>query len=202
MPELPEVECVARSLDSLLSGRSILTARLLRERLAPSISSDEFTQRLSAATIDRVHRRGKHILFDLDNGRTLVTHLRMSGTFMLLTGEREDPKFTHAVFDLADGNRLVFRDQRHFGFMNVVDTNVLFESRELNRLAPEPFSDSFTPAYVLSTSQRSKRNIKEVLLDQTKFCGLGNIYASESLHMARINPCSLLEWFTGFSTGS
>src|SRR5512141_850294 len=106
MPELPEVECVARSLDVLLSGRSILTAHLLRERLAPSISSHEFTRRLSAATIDRVHRRGKHILFDLDNGRTLVTHLRMSGTFMLLTREREDPKFTHAVFDLADGNRL------------------------------------------------------------------------------------------------
>ena len=98
MPELPEVEHVARSLETLIKGRRIVSAKLLRPRLAPDITPNKFAARLKNATINFVHRRGKHILFDLDNGHTLITHLRMSGRFMLLTSDREDPKFTHAAF--------------------------------------------------------------------------------------------------------
>src|SRR5688572_12217141 len=100
MPELPEVELVARALDILVKGRRIIMASLLRERLAPDISPFDFAERLKDTSINLVHRRGKHILFDLDNGRTLITHLRMSGRFMLLTTDSDDPKFTHAAFYL------------------------------------------------------------------------------------------------------
>ncbi|MGB5013500.1 MAG: bifunctional DNA-formamidopyrimidine glycosylase/DNA-(apurinic or apyrimidinic site) lyase [Pyrinomonadaceae bacterium] len=188
MPELPEVEHVSRSLNSLVRGSTIISARLLRERLAPDITPDQFAAFLRSASINFIHRRGKHILFDLSTDRTLIVHLRMSGRFSLLTAEVEDPKFTHAVFHFADDTRLVFDDQRHFGLMKVVETATLFDARELAKLAPEPFSGDFTIAYLRSALKTTKRTLKEFLLDQTKVCGLGNIYASEAMFAARIDP--------------
>lgn len=188
MPELPEVELVAKSLDALVGGRRIVAAELLRERLAPFNSPPEFAEKLKDAKINRVYRRGKHILFDLDNGKTLLAHLRMSGRFMLLPFDRENPKYTHAAFYFADETRLVFQDQRHFGFMRVVETEKLHEVKELKSLAPEPFSDEFNAKYLVLILKTSKRSLKEFLLDQTKVTGLGNIYAAEAMFLARINP--------------
>lgn len=188
MPELPEVELVARSLDTLLRGRRITEAELLRSRLAPHTDADNFASALAGARINFVHRRGKHVLVDLDNQRTLITHLRMSGRFMLLRPEREDPKFTHAIFHLDDGERLVFQDQRHFGLMKVVETAGLFDARELKSLAPEAFSDDFTVEYLYQALRHSNRTLKEFLIDQTKVCGLGNIYAAEALFVSGLHP--------------
>lgn len=188
MPELPEVEMISRSLNSLLSGRVIASARLLRERLAPDTSPSKFARQLRTRRVNGVTRRGKHILFDLSGGLTLLVHLRMSGRFSILPDERENPKFTHAIFNLADGDRLVFDDQRHFGFMRIVETGSLAETRELKKLAPEPFSDEFTIEYLRRVLQGSKRSVKEVLLDQTKVTGVGNIYASEALFAAGVHP--------------
>src|SRR5688572_311322 len=188
MPELPEVEVVARSLNTILSKRKIITAELLRQRLAPDTTPDIFSRRLDDASFNFVHRRGKHVLFDLDNGHTLITHLRMSGKFMLLPIDTPDPKFTHAIFHFSDGKRLVFQDQRHFGLMKIVKTFELNEAKEIKKLAPEPFGDEFSLKYLRSALATSKRSLKEVLLDQTKVCGLGNIYASEAMFLARANP--------------
>lgn len=188
MPELPEVELVAKSLDLLVKGRKILIAELLRERLAPENPPAEFAGRLKDAAINFVHRHGKHILFDLNNGETLMTHLRMTGRFMLLPIERELPKHAHAVFYFEDETRLVFQDQRHFGMMKVVQTINLHESKELKKLAPEPFSADFNPQYFRAVLKTSKKSLKEFLLDQTKVLGLGNIYASEAMFLAGINP--------------
>src|SRR5438045_2418622 len=112
MPELPEVELISRSLDSLVRGRTIASAKLIRERLAPESSPTAFSRRLSGKKINFIHRRGKHILFDLSGDTTMIVHLRMSGRFSLLPLERELPKFTHALFHLDDGSLLVFDDQR------------------------------------------------------------------------------------------
>jgi len=188
MPELPEVEIVARSLNKVISGRSIVAAELLRSRLAPDSTPATFSRRLSDATINFVHRRGKHVLFDLDNGRTLITHLRMSGKFMLLDTRTPDPKFTHAVLHFSDDARLVFQDQRHFGLMKVVETKRLHDAKEIKKLAPEPLTDAFSYEYLRSALLSSTRSLKEVLLDQTKVCGLGNIYASEAMFLARAHP--------------
>src|SRR5262245_50362333 len=98
MPELPEVETVAQVLNELLHKRRFIRASLIRARLAPDTTPSRFGRSLKNAEVNFVHRRGKHILFDLDNGRTLITHLRMSGQFYLLPDEAQDPKFTHAVF--------------------------------------------------------------------------------------------------------
>ena len=188
MPELPEVELVAKSLDALVRGRKVIAAELLRARLAPFNPPEDFAERLKNTIISGVHRRGKHVLFDLENGNTLITHLRMTGRFMILPLEREPPKYTHAVLYFADENRLIFQDQRHFGLMKIVETAFLHETKELKCLAPEPFSDAFTPQYLRAALKTSKRSLKEFLLDQTKVCGLGNIYASEAMFLARANP--------------
>jgi formamidopyrimidine-DNA glycosylase len=188
MPELPEVELVAKSLDLLVKGRKIIVAELLRERLAPENPPAQFAERLRNATINFIHRRGKHILFDLDNADTLIAHLRMSGRFMLLPVERELPKYSHAIFYFEDETRLVFQDQRHFGLMKIVETVNLHEAKEIKKLAPEPFSDDFNPRYFREILKTSKKSLKEFLLDQTKVLGLGNIYASEAMFLARVKP--------------
>ena len=200
MPELPEVETVVRQLDALVKGRRIVLARLIRERLAPHSPQREFCDNLARATLNFVHRRGKHVLFDLDNDRTLITHLRMSGRFILLPEDRSDPKFAHAVFHLDDGNKLIFDDQRHFGLMRIVETRALYDSPELAKLAPEPFSDEFSQIHFAAALKRSKRNLKEFLLDQTKVCGLGNIYASEAMFIARVRPTVRADRLTGPKT--
>ncbi|MGB7070134.1 MAG: bifunctional DNA-formamidopyrimidine glycosylase/DNA-(apurinic or apyrimidinic site) lyase [Pyrinomonadaceae bacterium] len=188
MPELPEVEHVARSLNRLVNGRKIVSSSLNRERLVPDMTPDEFSTSIAKVVIDRVHRRGKHILFELNGGLTLITHLRMSGRFMILQAETEDPKFAHAVFHLDDGTRLVFQDQRHFGMMKIVDTAGLHETKELAKLAPEPLSNDFSSDYLRAVLKSSNRSLKEILIDQTKVCGLGNIYAAEVMFLAGAHP--------------
>ncbi|MGD9631332.1 MAG: bifunctional DNA-formamidopyrimidine glycosylase/DNA-(apurinic or apyrimidinic site) lyase [Pyrinomonadaceae bacterium] len=188
MPELPEVEHVANALGSAIAGRIIANAELLRQKLAPDISPASFAKKLSGSSISSVRRRGKRILVDLDNGLTLIVHLRMSGRFMLLTQDDNDPRFTHAVFHFTDQSRLVFQDQRHFGLMKIARTEKLSEVRELSKLAPEPFSEDFTHDYFRSALRSSNRVLKELLLDQTKVCGVGNIYASEVLFLSAISP--------------
>jgi formamidopyrimidine-DNA glycosylase len=188
MPELPEVELVARSLDRLVAGLRIEAAKLIRPGLAPDNTPREFARLLRGAKFEKVGRRGKHILAELDNGHVLITHLRMTGRFLLLPARRELPKHTHALFRLGDGRRLAFTDQRHFGLMKVVSAASLADARELRGLAPEPFSAEFTPDYLAAVLARTGRALKDVLLDQTKVTGLGNIYAAEVLHLARTNP--------------
>ncbi|MEO6655557.1 MAG: bifunctional DNA-formamidopyrimidine glycosylase/DNA-(apurinic or apyrimidinic site) lyase [Pyrinomonadaceae bacterium] len=188
MPELPEVELISRSLHTLVKGRTIASAELLRERLAPDITPPNFSEELRNSKINHVHRRGKHILFDLSGEKTLIVHLRMSGRFSLLKAEAENPKFTHAVFHLGDDERLVFDDQRHFGLMKIVETGQLNEAKEIKKLAPEPLSNEFSIEYLTNAAKASKRSLKEFLLDQTKVCGLGNIYAAEAMFAAGLDP--------------
>jgi formamidopyrimidine-DNA glycosylase len=196
MPELPEVELVARALDRLVSGLRIEAAKLLRPGLAPENTPREFARLLRGARFEKVGRRGKHILAELDNGQVLITHLRMTGRFLLLPARRPLPKHTHALFPLDDGRRLAFTDQRHFGLMKVVSAASLPETRELRGLAPEPFSEEFTPRYLAAVLARTNRALKDVLLDQTKVTGLGNIYAAEVLHLARVSPFSTASHLT------
>src|ERR1044072_4555906 len=190
MPELPEVELVAPSLDPLVTGLRIEAAKLIRPGLAPENTPREFARTLRGAKFERVGRRGKHMLAELNNGQVLITHLRMPGRFLLLPARKSLPKHTHALFRLDDGRRLAFTDQRHFGLMKVVSAERLHEARELRGLAPEPFSEEFTTDYLASVLAHTNRVLKDVLLDQTKVTGLGNIYAAEVLHLARVNPFS------------
>jgi len=196
MPELPEVELVARALDRLVRGRRFLAAELLRARLAPENPPEEFARSLRGARVREVGRRGKHVLVHFDNARALVVHLRMTGRFLLLPAGRELPRHTHAAFYLDDGRRLAFTDQRHFGLMKVVAAGELFRTKELRGLAPEPFSAEFTNEYLSAALARTRRTLKATLLDQTKVTGLGNIYAAEALFLAGANPFAVAADFS------
>jgi formamidopyrimidine-DNA glycosylase len=188
MPELPEVDLVARQLEKSVAGRSVERAVLIRAKLAPSTTPRKFSSLISGSQITSIARRGKFILLHLSNDLTLIVHLRMSGRFMLLEDGDADPKFAHAIFYFSDGQRLIFDDQRHFGLMKPVRTRSVFGLKEISRLAPEPFSDGFNVGHFRSTLKASRRSLKELLIDQTKVLGLGNIYAAEALFAAGIHP--------------
>ena len=188
MPELPEVELVARAIERALRGARFETAKLIRPGLAPDTTPREFARRLRGAKVCGVGRRGKHILTSFENGETLITHLRMTGSFRLVGPRAALPRHTHALFNLEDGRRLAFTDQRHFGLMKLARTSELQEVRELRSLAPEPFSEEFTDEYLAGVLARTRRALKDVVLDQTKVTGLGNIYAAEALFVARAHP--------------
>jgi formamidopyrimidine-DNA glycosylase len=191
VPELPEVELITRSLRQLLKGRAITRAELLRPRLAPATSPREFAGVLRHRKFLDVVRRGKHILFLLDADLVLVTHLRMSGRFGYIDSGRELPRHTHALFNLDNDKLLVFSDQRHFGMMKLTWADQLEDQPELRKLGVEPFSPDFSPERFRKLLAVSRRSVKEMLLDQTKLVGVGNIYASEALFRARINPLAI-----------
>jgi formamidopyrimidine-DNA glycosylase len=188
MPELPEVEMVARHLRDVVTGHTVVRAELRRAGLAPANTPRQFALWLKGGRVSEVARRGKHILMHFDHGRTLVTHLRMTGRFFYLGGEDADAPHTHAVLRLDNGRRLAFTDQRHFAMMLVAPTAKLHEVPHLSKLAPEPFGAEFTPDFLHATLRRTRQPLKLALLDQTKVLGLGNIYASEALHRAGVSP--------------
>ena len=187
MPELPEVEHVVRALRQVVVGRRILAAELNLKRIAPGISRPQFNQQLKNAVVTAVGRRGKYILFELESGALLTTHLRMTGKFVAIPTDNKLPPYAHVVFYLDNERRLVFCDMRQFGRMRLVKDRQKLP-RELAALAPEPLSEDFTEEYFLKTLKKSHRSLKQLLLDQTRVLGLGNIYAVESLFLAGIHP--------------
>ncbi len=188
MPELPEVEMVARHLRALVVGRMITKAELLWPRTAPEQTARQFAAGLKGARVEAVGRRGKYILVQLHTGRTLLVHLRMTGRFFYLDSQAEMPAHTRAIFQLDNGKKLLFHDMRKFGKLHLVATGRLAESAQLAPLAPEPFSTEFSLEYLFDTLRGSTQQIKLALLDQTKVLGLGNIYAAEALHRAGVSP--------------
>jgi formamidopyrimidine-DNA glycosylase len=187
MPELPEVEHVVRALRPHVVGRRILAADLKLKRISPEVSRAKFARQLKDLKINAVGRRGKYILFELESGALLTTHLRMTGKFVALNTDDKLPPYAHVVFYLDDEKRLVFCDMRQFGRMRIVASAKKLP-KELLALAPEPLSEDFTEEYFLDTVHRAKRSLKTLLLDQTKILGLGNIYAVEALFLAGIHP--------------
>jgi formamidopyrimidine-DNA glycosylase len=187
MPELPEVEHIVRGLRPVAVGRRILAAELKLKRIAPDISRPAFDRQLRNSLITAVGRRGKYILFELESGRMLTTHLRMTGKFVSINTDDKLPPYAHVVFHLDDDRRLVFCDMRQFGRMRLIRDRQRLP-KELLTLAPEPLSEDFTEEYFLRTLSRSRRSLKQLLLDQTRILGLGNIYAVEALFLAGVNP--------------
>jgi formamidopyrimidine-DNA glycosylase len=188
MPELPEVEHVVRALRRAVLGRQIVAIEVRLQKLISPTSTAIFNRKLKNARIESIGRRGKYILIELDSDRVLAVHLRMTGKFLVLTPDDPLPPHAHAIFYLDDERRLVFRDQRQFGVMKLVARSQLGKTKGIKELAPEPFADDFSVAYLKETLGRSRRTLKTLLLDQTRVLGLGNIYAAEALFRARINP--------------
>jgi formamidopyrimidine-DNA glycosylase len=190
VPELPEVEQVRRELAPYVVGARIDDVELRRANLRTPFAPD-FRDRLIGQTVDRLDRRGKYLLAALASGDTLVMHLGMSGEFRVDVGGREDAeptKHDHVVFRVAPDVVITFNDARRFGFMDIVGAEDLRQHPALGSMGPEPLSDAFDAAALARALAGKKTPIKVALLDQRVLAGIGNIYASEALHVARVSP--------------
>jgi len=184
MPELPEVETVARGLRAALVGCSIAGVEIRWKRSITTPDPTAFARRLEGQTVADVGRRGKWIAIVLDSSDTLLVHLRMTGQLLLDSGACPDERYTRVLFLLDDGRRLRFSDVRKFGRI-VLTTN---PDDVLGDLGPEPLADDFTAARFGELLAQRWGRIKPLLLDQRFLAGLGNIYASEALWRASVHP--------------
>jgi formamidopyrimidine-DNA glycosylase len=183
MPELPEVETIARNLRPALVGRKVIATHLLWPRSLETPSPGLFQERISGQTIRDTGRRGKFIILPLSTD-TLLIHLRMSGDLRMEPDVGAVAAHDRLVLSLDDGNRLAFNDTRKFGRVWLVEDPACVTGD----LGPEPLDEAFTPAVLHQALQARRRQLKPLLLDQTFLAGLGNIYADESLHRARLHP--------------
>jgi formamidopyrimidine-DNA glycosylase len=188
MPELPEVEHVVHTLRHWVRGDVIRDVSVRRPQLVSPLSVASFRARVRARRIEDIRRRAKFILIDLTGERTLLVHLRMTGSFVYADPDYEVPKTARLVFHLQSGHTLGFADQRNLGIMRLIRRQELSQLKELQQLGLEPLELEFTVERLGEALQHSRRSIKEFLLDQTRVVGLGNIYAAEVLHRAGINP--------------
>lgn len=190
MPELPEVEVVRRGLDDHVVGRRLVGVDVLHPRAIrrQAGGAGEFVARAGGRTVVAAQRRGKFLWLILDSGEALVVHLGMSGQ-MLVRADDDRPTHLRVSFDLDDGCRLLFVDQRTFGglLMTEVEDGVPLE---VLHIARDPLDPLFDEGEFAAGLRRKEVGIKRALLDQTLISGVGNIYADEalwrtSLHYAR-----------------
>lgn len=195
MPELPEVETVRRGLASALTGAIIARVELRRGDLRFPFPKD-FEKRLAGRRIERLRRRAKYLVADLDDGAALVMHLGMSGSFRLedqMPGAFHGPRdksvaHDHVVFHLAGGARVTYNDPRRFGFMLLIPANELAAHKLFCGLGVEPLSDELNAGLLARAFAGRTAPVKAALLDQRLIAGLGNIYVCEALHRAHVSP--------------
>jgi formamidopyrimidine-DNA glycosylase len=184
MPELPEVETVARDLRGLVNGATIVGARTYWPRTLRELSPDEFASGVAGRVIEAVGRRAKEIRLDLSGGAALTIHLKMTGQLFVVPAEQPEDGYVRLVLELADGREIRFRDIRKFGRVGFYTG----EPERFASLGPEPLADDFTVGAFRRRLRRRKGRLKPLLLDQTFLAGVGNIYADEALWAARLHP--------------
>ena len=182
MPELPEVETIKNELSPWVVGQSFTQVTILDTELVSGGSAEEVRRGLIGQRVESLGRRGKYLIFHLSNGKSLIIHLRMTGS--LLLNPKEVERYARAVFHLSNGHRFVFRDRRRLGLMWLVDD----ADTVVGKLGPEPLDKSFTAGILGQRLSRHHISVKAALLDQCIVAGIGNMYADEALFAARIHP--------------
>jgi len=186
MPELPEVETVRRGLLPILPGRRIAGVLVARRDLRRAVPQD-LGQCVTGRRVTGLSRRGKVLLWELEDGGTVLIHLGMSGHVETDPAAALGPHH-HLRFTLDDGGAVTFCDPRRFGFVDYAAPGTLAADPLLSRLGPEPLSAEFTAAALAAGLAHRSGPVKTALLDQTLVAGLGNIYVCEALHRAGISP--------------
>lgn len=202
LPELPEVETVRKGLEPYMTGHVITQADIRREGLRWPFP-DNMAARLMGKRVERLRRRSKYILCDLDSGETLLIHLGMSGRMTISVPEKTKDmvgdfhhlhpaleKHDHVVIDMDNGARIRFNDARRFGAMDLLETKTAEQHKLLASIGPEPLGNKFDEAYFVAALKGKNTPIKSALLDQRIVAGLGNIYVCEALWRTGISPLS------------
>jgi formamidopyrimidine-DNA glycosylase len=204
MPELPEVDTVARELregsrtrGGSVVGRTIARVAVRWPRHIATPSPRELQRRLPGQKILNVSRRGKYVVFHLTQGYLLI-HLKMSGDLSVVNGSAPRDKHAHTIFHFNDGDSLRFSDTRKFGKVFLVDEM----EQVTGPLGPEPLERGFTAKRLGALLKGKRRALKHLLLDQTFIAGVGNIYADEALHLARLHPLRKSDSLTPAEVGA
>ena len=191
MPELPEVETVARRIKPDVVGKTIRSATVRWERTVATPSAKQFAQQIKGQKILDVSRRAKYVVIHLSDFHLLV-HLRMSGDLIVRDAGKKAEKHDRLILTLTPNPSpsgrgelsLAFNDTRKFGRVWLLRD----PQDELAKLGPEPLSKAFTPQWLYAALQQKKRQLKPLLLDQTFLAGMGNIYTDEALNIAKLHP--------------
>jgi formamidopyrimidine-DNA glycosylase len=185
VPELPEVETIARGLANAVVGKTIAAADVFMAKIAVAPPGVSFSEALCGERIDAVGRRGKYVVIAFGSGRRLTVHLRMTGRLIVQPpGTRENHPYTHIRLTFQDGTRLCFADVRQFGRMRLIAAGEVWDADG----GIEPLSEDFTSEVFVSMLAGRRTPIKTFLLDQKHLSGVGNIYACEALWEAGIRP--------------
>lgn len=192
MPELPEVETVKNTLKKNILNKKIKDVVIYFDKIIRNVDIDEFRNKLIDQEFLDIKRRGKYLIFIL-NDYIVVSHLRMEGKYNLMHNE-ELSKHEHVVFEFYDGSNLRYHDVRKFGTMDLfdyMDLRELYKIDPLKKVAPDPFEDDFNEEEVILKLSKSNKPIKTALLDQTIISGIGNIYVDEILFMSGLSPLNI-----------
>ncbi len=184
MPELPEVETTRRTLRPHVCGARVVAVAVHERRLRRPLAPD-FEERLRGRTVTAIERRGKYLLFALDDGATLLAHLGMSGSLALVPPGTPRAPHDHVVLTLDRGLQLVFNDPRRFGLLQIGRRD---ELPALRAIGPDPLSAAPTLDTWRALTRGRRLPIKSLLMDQRLLAGIGNIYANEALFQAGIRP--------------
>jgi formamidopyrimidine-DNA glycosylase len=217
MPELPEVETVARDLQRWVAGATIADAEVRWERtIRHPQPAERFVGELRGATILRVGRRAKSVLLHLADGRVMTVALRMTGALIVAPPGTPDDRYARVIFRLADGRELRYRDVRKFGRIGLWErggptraerkrpgNRRVGERRAPYRVGdvfaghgPEPLAPSFSAERLAARLNGRSARLKALLLDQSFIAGVGNIYADEALWRARLHPLRAADTLT------
>ena len=190
MPELPEVETTKRGIEPFILGKKISNIQVFQPRLRYLMSTN-FIENLIDQRVVSIERRAKYILINTES-KKIILHLGMSGSLRIELSPIERRKHDHVIFEFQDYQSpqdsvfLYFHDPRRFGF--ILDYPQSTTPEFLMKLAPEPLSDIFNAEYLINVFKGRKKAIKIAIMDQALVVGVGNIYASEALFMAKIHP--------------
>jgi formamidopyrimidine-DNA glycosylase len=196
MPELPEVEAVRRQLEPVMRGARFERVIIRRPDLRRPFPR-RFAARLRGQHVRDLTRRGKYLLADLSSDETLIVHLGMTGSFRVNGDRADEDVHDHVVFTLSSGAVVTFNDPRRFGLMDLMPTASLHEHPSIGALGPEPLSREFNGVSLARALARKSVALKVALLDQRVVAGVGNIYASEALYLARLSPSAAARTIAG-----
>jgi formamidopyrimidine-DNA glycosylase len=184
MPELPEVETIARELRPLLVGARVADVWFDWPNQIKRPAAEEFARAVRGRRIRAIHRRAKWLLLDLDNDEVLAIQVKMTGQLFVLPAETPRDKHVHAVLSLEDGREFRLRDTRKFARLGVFPR----DDATLAAFGPEPLDEAFTPRDFARRLRSRRARLKTLLIDQAFIAGIGNIYADEALWRARLHP--------------
>ncbi len=199
MPELPEVETISRYLAPHVEGRTLQRLEIHDARWSLPLAPRELENAVAGRAIETLGRRGKYLVWELEDEAYLMLHLRMTGTLLLDPPER--PLHTRVTFDLGT-SELLFVDPRRFGTGELALGHEALDAFFAARLGVEPFGDTFPGEHLYTLAARCRAPIKAMLLDQKRIAGVGNIYADEALFRARIHPLRRADRITRKQAGA